>query len=122
MTTTTSQEEIVRILTSLKLNGVKNVALTTMEGRSLGSTVTDNAAKFKLGALSAASIAIAIKTSGELSLGELDQIQITSSNGALLLSAVGPKALLSVVTERGVDSIHIAREMKRAAVQLMSMV
>jgi predicted regulator of Ras-like GTPase activity (Roadblock/LC7/MglB family) len=117
-----SQEEIVRILSTLKMNGVKNVALTSMEGRSLGSTVTDSAAKFKLGALSAASIAIATKTSAELSLGDLDQIQILSGDGSLLLSVVGKKALLSVVTERGVDSNHIAREMKRAAVQLLSMV
>ena len=122
MTTTVSQDEIVRILASLKLNGVKNVALTTMEGRSLGSTVTESTARFKLGALSAASIAIATKTSGELSLGDLDQIQIMSSGGSLLLSAVGHKALLSVVTERGVDSNHIAREMKRVAVQLLTMV
>ena len=43
MTTTRPQDEIVRILASLKLSGVKNVALTTMEGRSLGSTVTDTA-------------------------------------------------------------------------------
>lgn len=122
MTTIASQDEIVRILTSLKVNGVKNVALTTMEGRSLGSTVVDAPARFKLGALSAASVAIGIKTSGELSLGDLDQIQILSSSGSLLLSRVGQKALLSVVTEHGVDAMHIAREMRRAAVQLLAMV
>ena len=122
MTATVPQDDIARILASLKLNGVKNVALTTMEGRSLGSTVTDASARFKLGALSAASIAIANKTSTELSLGDLDQIQIVSNNGSLLLSAVGNKALLSVVTERGVDSMLIAREMKRVAVQLLTMV
>jgi uncharacterized protein len=122
MTATVPQDDIGRILASLKLNGVKNVALTTMEGRSLGSTVTESGARFKLGALSAASIAIANKTSTELSLGDLDQIQILSNNGGLFLSAVGHKALLSVVTERGVDSTHIAREMKRVAVQLLTMV
>jgi len=121
MTTIASQDEIVQILTSLKAHGVKNAALTTLEGRSLGSTVTEAQSRFKLGALSAASIAIGTKTSGELSLGELDQIQIISSGGSLLLSAVGQKALLSVVTDRGADFPQIAREMKKAAAQLSSM-
>jgi uncharacterized protein len=122
MTTTVSQDEIVQILTSLKKSGVESVALTTLEGRSLGSTVTESAARFKLGALSAASIAIATKTSAELSLGTLDQIQILSGNGSLLLSAVGPRALLSVVTGYGADFGQIGREMKRVAAQLAPMI
>jgi predicted regulator of Ras-like GTPase activity (Roadblock/LC7/MglB family) len=122
MTTSVSQDEIAQILTSLKTSGVKSVALTTLEGRTLGSTLTESGARFKLGALSAASIAIATKTSGELSLGELDQIQILSANGSLLLNAVGHRALLSVVTDRGADFILIGREMKRMATQLAGLV
>jgi predicted regulator of Ras-like GTPase activity (Roadblock/LC7/MglB family) len=121
MTTIASQDEITQILTSLKTHGVTNAALTTLEGRSLGSTVTESQPRFKLGALSAASIAIATKTAGELSLGELDQVQIISSTGSLLLSAVGHKALLSVVTDRGADFPQIARDMKKAAAQLNTM-
>jgi predicted regulator of Ras-like GTPase activity (Roadblock/LC7/MglB family) len=121
MTTIASQDEITQILTSLKTHGVMNAALTTLEGRSLGSTVTESQPRFKLGALSAASIAIATKTAGELSLGELDQVQIISSAGSLLLSAVGHKALLSVVTDRGADFPQIARDMKKAAAQLSTM-
>lgn len=122
MTTTVSQDEITAVLTSLKSNGIKNVALTTMEGRSLGSTVAEAGPRFKLGALSAASVAIGMKTSGELSLGELDQIQITASGGSLLMSAIGQKALLSVVTEGNVDLPSISREMRRAAIQLARLV
>jgi predicted regulator of Ras-like GTPase activity (Roadblock/LC7/MglB family) len=120
MTTVTSQDEITRILTSLKMHGVKDVALTTMEGRSLGSTVADSGARFKLGALSAASVAIGTKTSGELSLGGLDHIHIVSSAGSLLLSAVGQKALLSVVAEGGIDVARLGHEMKRVVVQLLT--
>jgi predicted regulator of Ras-like GTPase activity (Roadblock/LC7/MglB family) len=116
---TTSQDEIDRILASLKVDSVRNVALTTIEGRSLGSTLSEPGARFKLGALSAASVAIATKTSGELSLGELNQIQILSSQGALFLSAVGSKALLSVVTDRGIDPSYMAREMRRVTTQLL---
>ena len=124
MTITASQDEIVQVLSSLKLNapGVKSVALTTLEGRHLGSTVADADPRFKLASLSAASIAIAKKTSGELSLGGLEQVHVLSSAGSLLLSAVGTKALLSVVTASGVDFNLIGREMKRVTAQLMMMV
>jgi len=118
MTATLSQDEIVQILTTLKTEGVRSVALTTLEGRSLGSTVTESGPRFKLGALSAASIAIGTKAAAELSLGGLEQIHIVSGNGSLLLSAVGQKALLSVVTESGVNFLQISREMKRIAAQL----
>jgi predicted regulator of Ras-like GTPase activity (Roadblock/LC7/MglB family) len=124
MTTTTavSQEQIVQLLTTLKSSDVKSVALTTVEGRSLGSTVTESGARFKLGALSAASIAIATKTSAELTLGDLDQVHIVSTGGSLFLSAVGQKALLSVVAGSGADITQITRDMKRLAIQLVGMV
>ena len=116
------QNEISTLLTSLKTNGVKSVALTTIEGRSLGSTIVESGPRFKLGALSAASLAIGTKASGELVLGELDQVHILASEGSLLLSAVGHKALLSVVLERGVDLTTVIREMRRVAAQLISKV
>jgi predicted regulator of Ras-like GTPase activity (Roadblock/LC7/MglB family) len=122
MTTTVAHDEIAQILTTLKTQGVQSVALTTVEGRSLGSTVTEAGARFKLGALSAASVAIATKTSGELNLGNLDQIHIICGGGALLLGAVGPKALLSVVTDNGVDFPQIFRDMRRVATQLVRFV
>jgi hypothetical protein len=122
MTITASQDEIVQILTTLKVHGVTSVALTTLEGRTLGSTITEAGARFKLGALSAASIAIATKTSAELSLGDLEQIQIMSDQGALILSAVGQKALLSVVTTAGVDYSQLNREMRRVATSLVTKV
>ncbi|MEO8378623.1 MAG: hypothetical protein ABI779_03060 [Acidobacteriota bacterium] len=121
MTTTASQDEIVQILTALKINGVKSVALTTMEGRSLGSTVLEAGPRFKLGALSAASIAIAGKTAAELSLGDLDQIQILGSTGALILGAIGNKALLSVVTERVADFTPLIQQMKKVSLRLSPM-
>lgn len=107
---------------TLKTSDVRSVALTTLEGRSLGSTVTDAGPRFKLGALSAAAIAIATKTGGELSLGDLEQINILGNRGSLLLRAVGQKALLSVVAEEGADFAPIIREMKRATVLLAGMV
>ncbi len=122
MTTIASQDEIVQILATLKTNGVKSVALTTLEGRSLGSTVTEAGARFKLGALSAASIAIANKTALELSLGDLDQVQILSGSGSLFLSVVGHKALLSVVTGGGVDVTQLSYDIKRVATRLAPMI
>ena len=120
--TATSADAVNNLVMSLKVQGVRSVALTTIEGRSLGSTVIETGPRFKLGALSAAAIAISTKTAGELALGELDQVQIVGVSGSLLLSAVGNKALLSVVTERGTDSGPIVRDMKRIAVQLASMI
>ena len=37
MTTTVSQDEILQILNTLKTHGVRSVALTTLEGRSLAA-------------------------------------------------------------------------------------
>jgi predicted regulator of Ras-like GTPase activity (Roadblock/LC7/MglB family) len=122
MTITVSHDEIAQILTTLKTQGIQSVALTTIEGRSLGSTVSEAGARFKLGALSAASVAIATKTSGELGLGNFDQVHIICGGGALLLGAVGPKALLSVVTDNGVDFPQLFREMRRVASQLAKFV
>jgi len=122
MTTAAAQDEITHLLTSLKTNGVKSVALTTLEGRSLGSTIVDAGPRFKLGALSAASLAIGTKAAGELVLGGLDQVHILASDGSLLLTAVGHKALLSVVLERGVDFTSVIRDMKRVVSQLGSLV
>jgi len=122
MTTTVSQDEILQILNTLKTHGVRSVALTTLEGRSLGSTVTESGPRFKLGALSAAAVAIGTKTSGELALGSLDQVTILGTSGALLLGAVGQKALLSVVVDKLPDFTPIVREMKRVTVLLAGMV
>ena len=122
MTTTVSQDEVLQLLMTLKTPGVKSVALTTLEGRSLGSTVTESGPRFKLGALSAAAIAIATKTSGELALGGLDQVTILGTTGALLLGSVGQKALLSVVADKAADFTPLIREMKRVTVLLTGLV
>lgn len=122
MTTIASQDELAQILSSLKGTGVKNVALTTVEGRTLGSTIAESGPRFKLGALSAASFAIAMKTGGELALGDLDQVQILCGDGALLLCPVGRKALLSAVADKRADPLALMREMRRVALQLSVMV
>ncbi len=102
--------------------GVRSAFLATSQGRFLGSTQISGMEKVQLGAISAASMAIASKATGDLQLGELGQIHIAGAIGSVLLVRVGVKAVLTLVVEDRAEINQILGEARRAASQLVNKV
>ena len=117
----TPAEEMVQLLMKLKSSvpGVQNVAFTSVEGRTLASTISDVSLRVQLASTSAASVAIAKKGTTELGLGGLDRILISGSSGSLLLTAIGAKALLTIVLGADADPVAVAREVKQISSKLL---
>jgi hypothetical protein len=74
--------------------------------------------KVQLGAISAASLAIASKGIGDLQLGTLGQIHIMGDGGSILLLRVGGRAVLTLVVEQGVEIPSILAEARKTASRL----
>lgn len=121
---TVRTEELDGILTSLKSqgHGIRAAFLASSQGSFLASTQITGMEKVQLGAISAASLAIASKGIGDLQLGALGQIHIVGDGGSILLLRVGVRAVLTLVVESGVELNLILSEAHKTASRLAPMV
>ena len=121
---TVRTEELDGVLTSLKSqgHGIRAAFLASSQGSFLGSTAISGMEKVQLGAISAASLAIASKGIGDLQLGTLGQIHIMGDAGSILLLRVGGRAVLTLVVEQGVELPSILAEARKTATRLAPMV
>lgn len=115
-----SAEDVSDLLDTFQsqTRGVRSAFLATAQGRFLGSTHISGKEKVQLGAISAASMAIAAKAVGDLQLGEFGQVHIVGDIGSILLLKVGAGAVLTLVVEERAELSHVLAEAKRASSQL----
>ena len=94
-----SADEVSKELRSLQAAspGISAAFLSGVDGKILGSTAITGMEKVQLSAISAASLAIAKKATGNLQLGELKQVHIEGDTGSVVLLTVGTEAILSLV-------------------------
>jgi predicted regulator of Ras-like GTPase activity (Roadblock/LC7/MglB family) len=117
-------EELGRCLKGLQTqaHGVRAAFLSSSQGSFLASTDISGVEKVRLGAISAASMAIASKAADDLQLGSLGQVHIAGDDGSILLMRVGGKAVLTIVVEDHASLENILHEAKRTIIQLVAKV
>jgi uncharacterized protein len=120
----TRSDDMGELLATLQSqgHGVRAAFLATTQGSFLGSTQITGMEKVQLGAISAASVAIGSKGVGDLQLGQLGQITIVGDGGSIVLMRVGPRAVMTLVVEPGVELTSLLSEARRTAARLAPMV
>jgi predicted regulator of Ras-like GTPase activity (Roadblock/LC7/MglB family) len=115
-----ASEDLSRFLKGLQTQaaGVRAAFLSSSQGSFLASTEISGVEKVRLGAISAASMAIASKAADDLQLGSLGQVHIAGDDASIVLLRVGGKAVLTLVVEDHAKLSDILHEAKRAIVQL----
>ena len=88
--------------------------LSGVDGKILGSTTTSGMEKVQLSAISAASLAIAKKATGNLQLGELKQVHIEGDTGSVVLLTVGTQAILSLVVGKQAALEPVMQEARKS--------
>ncbi len=89
--------------------GVTDTALASRDGLIIRADTADLDPD-NMAALAAASLGLAQRIAAEVGKGVLRQAVTRSSGGYIAVYAVGPKALLVVVGDVGLDSVRLDRE------------
>jgi predicted regulator of Ras-like GTPase activity (Roadblock/LC7/MglB family) len=89
--------------------GVTDTALASRDGLIIRAD-TDDLDPDNMAALAAASLGLAQRMAAEVGKGVLRQAVTRSSGGYIAVYAVGPKALLVVVGDVGLDTVRLDRE------------
>lgn len=93
-------------------------AVVTSDGHVLASFLEGDAEVERFGAMCASLLALADRAATEVDRGDLSQVLIEGSKGAMLLTYAGPDAVLAVASEAGAPLGKIFLEAKRAAQRL----
>jgi predicted regulator of Ras-like GTPase activity (Roadblock/LC7/MglB family) len=93
-------------------------AAMTSDGLVLASILQDGVDVDRFGAMCASLLALADRASMEIDRGELSQVLIEGSHGAVLLVHAGPDAVLAVSSNPGAQIGKIFIEARRAAQKL----
>ncbi|MDH5601034.1 MAG: roadblock/LC7 domain-containing protein [Gammaproteobacteria bacterium] len=94
-------------------------AVMSRDGLSVASVLGDGVDPDRLGAMCAALLGLADTTARELNRGELHQVLIHGSLGFMLITHVGPKAVLAVATKPGTNLGMVFLETKKTAEKIL---
>jgi len=101
------------------LNGssvdIEASAVISADGLMMASLLPVGLEEDRIGAMSAAILALGGRTSQELDRGELEQVLIKGNNGYVLLTQAGVHAVLAVMTKSSAKLGLIFLDVKRAA-------
>jgi uncharacterized protein len=101
------------------LNGssvdIEASAVISADGLMMASLLPPGLEGDRMGAMSAAMLALGSRTSDELARGALEQVLIKGDNGYVLLTQAGVEAVLAVVTRPSAKLGLIFLDVRRAA-------
>ena len=97
-------------------------AAITSDGHVLASFLENDVDADRFGAMCASLLALADRAAAEVDRGELNQVMIEGSNGAVLLVYAGPDTVLAVASKPGAALGKIFLEAKRTAQKLKEFV
>ncbi|MFK0154798.1 roadblock/LC7 domain-containing protein [Streptomyces sp. NPDC090499] len=99
------------ILVSLRdrVMGVRESTLATVDGLVVAGD-TDKTHPESMAALAAAAISLGHRLADQGDTGTLRQLTARCSAGHVIVTAVGTRALLAVITDEGVDGLAFDRE------------
>lgn len=101
------------------LNGssadIEASAVISTDGLVMASLLASGMDEDRVGAMSAAMLALGDRTASELARGELEQVLVRGDKGYILMTHAGPEAVLTVVTKASAKLGLIFLDVKRAA-------
>lgn len=94
------QEMLQTILNDLRSasGDIVGCAIISRDGLTMASSLAEKVDENRVGAMSAAMLALGEKTGMELGCGELNQVMVKGTNGYVLLIEAGKDAVLTVMT------------------------
>jgi len=90
-------------------------AIMSRDGLNVASVLGDGVDSDRLGAMCAALLGLADTTAKELNRGSLRQVLLHGSNGYMLITHVGKKAVLAVASKLGTNLGMVFVEAKKTA-------
>ncbi|MDP1715962.1 MAG: roadblock/LC7 domain-containing protein [Anaerolineales bacterium] len=97
-------------------------AVVSVDGLIMASALQQGAEEDRVSAMSAAMLSLGERISGELGRGGLEQVYIKGDKGAIVLTAIGKEAVLTVMSRQDGKLGMIFLEMRRAAEDLVKLV
>ena len=102
-----------------ELNGstadIEASALISIDGLMMASSLPRGMDEDRMGAMSAALLSLGDRAAHELTRGSLERVLIQGEHGYVIMSAVGPEAVLTVLAKSDAKLGLIFLDIKRAA-------
>jgi len=97
-------------------------AVMSRDGLSVASVLGDGVDSDRLGAMCAALLSLADTTAKELNRGTLKQVLLHGTNGFMLITHVGDKAVLAVASKPGTNLGMVFVEAKKTAKKIETII
>ncbi len=101
------------------LNGstsdIEASALISVDGLMMSSAMPQGMDEDRVGAMSAALLALGERTARELARGTLERVLVQGEDGYVIMSAAGPEAVLTVLARGNARLGLVFLDIKRAA-------
>ena len=94
---------------------IEGCAIVSLDGLTVASSLMEGRDENRVGAMSAAMLALGEKTAKELGRGRLDQVMVKGESGYLLLIGAGKDAVLIVITNAAAKLGLVFLDARRAA-------
>ncbi|HUQ90676.1 MAG TPA: roadblock/LC7 domain-containing protein [Bryobacteraceae bacterium] len=94
---------------------LKGVLLASMEGKPLAHSLSQEVDPYRIAAMAAAASSLGRRVSDSLSVGTLNEISLSGSEGQVFLYNAGGKAVLAVIGPTGANTGLIHLEARWAA-------
>lgn len=116
----TTAEQALRILHDLRAatSDIEASAVVSLEGFIIASLLPADVAEETVAAISAAMLALGVRTSADLRKGTLRQVFIRSEDGCVAVMNAGGEAVLSVMAKKNAKLGLLFMEMKRTAAEI----
>ncbi|MFJ4787797.1 roadblock/LC7 domain-containing protein [Streptomyces sp. NPDC088794] len=112
-------DPVIDLLTALRENvmGVTESTLATVDGLVVACDVTKTHPE-SMAAVAAATLSLGHRLADQGDTGQLREISARCSTGHVIVTAVGDRALLAVVTDEGLDQAAFRREIPAVTAEL----
>ena len=117
-------EQMVNRLRSMQAAApdIEASAIISVDGLIMASALPAEVEEDRVSAMSAAMLSLGERIADELGRGNLTQVYIKGSNGFIVLTSVGSKAVLTALARQDGKLGLIFLEMRRAAEDLVKLV
>ncbi len=117
-------DQMVERLRSMQASApdIEASAIVSVDGLIMASALQQGVEEDRVSAMSAAMLSLGERIAGELGRGGLEQVYIKGDNGSILLTSVGPEAVLTALARQDAKLGLIFLEMRRAAEDIVKLV
>lgn len=109
-------DQLMEHLRNLQSGDVEAAAIVSVDGLSMASLLPPGIEEDRVSAMSAAMLSLGERIAGELSRGELEQVNVKGDSGYVILTSVGEEAVLTVLcpkdTKLGLVLLDVTRAVK----------